>query len=164
MYCFHFQSLYFYFYLHFATFTFASYRCCHSVFGLLPYSVVALFSLRNFAVGITFKKTEVLLSVFIGFVILGDTVSFWALCAVLVGLGGVLLLADPPQMNGPWHGRIINKAVLLGLTSGVFFGLSGVNYRGASLSIAEGDTFYRAIVAMAFVVVFQFVSMPPNHL
>ena len=121
--------------------------------------VVALFSLRNFAVGITFKKTEVLLSVFIGFVILGDTVSFWALCAVLVGLGGVLLLADPPQMNGPWHRRIINKAVLLGLTSGVFFGLSGVNYRGASLSIAEGDTFYRAIVAMAFVVVFQFVSM-----
>jgi drug/metabolite transporter (DMT)-like permease len=53
----------------------------------------------------------------------------------------------------------MNKAVLLGLTSGLFFGFSGVSYRGASLSILEGDTFYRAIVAMAFVVVFQFVIM-----
>lgn len=121
--------------------------------------VVALFSMRNFAVGITFKKTEVLLSVFIGFIILGDVITMPALIAMLVGLGGVLLLADPPQATGPWHKRILNKAVLLGLSSGLFFGLSGVNYRGASLSIAEGDTFYRAIVAMAFVVVFQFSTM-----
>lgn len=121
--------------------------------------VVALFSLRHFAVGITFKKTEVLLSVLIGFVILGDTVTWPALIAVLIGLGGVLLLADPPDSTGAWRSRIMNKAVVLGLTSGVFFGLSGVSYRGASLAIVEGDTFYRAIVAMAFVVVFQFLTM-----
>jgi drug/metabolite transporter (DMT)-like permease len=121
--------------------------------------VVALFSLRNFAVGITFKKTEVLLSVFIGFIILGDGISLFALIAVFIGLGGVLLLADPPQATGAWHHRIMNKAVLLGLTSGLFFGFSGVSYRGASLSIAEGDTFYRAIFAMGFVVIFQFVTM-----
>jgi drug/metabolite transporter (DMT)-like permease len=53
----------------------------------------------------------------------------------------------------------MNKAVLLGLTSGLFFGFSGVSYRGASLSIAEGDTFYRAIFAMGFVVIFRFVTM-----
>ncbi|MCK0121689.1 DMT family transporter [Loktanella sp. F6476L] len=121
--------------------------------------VVALFSHRNFAVGITFKKTEVLLSVLIGFIILGDVVTLSALIAVLIGLGGVLLLADPPEATGPWRKRILNRAVLLGLTSGLFFGLSGVSYRGASLSIAEGDTFYRAIVAMAFVVIFQFLAM-----
>lgn len=121
--------------------------------------VVALFSHRNFAVGITFKKTEVLLSVLIGFLILGDTVTLLALVAMLIGLGGVLLLADPPLAVGPWHKRIMNRAVALGLTSGVFFGFSGVSYRGASLSIGAGDTFYRAVVAMACVVVFQFVSM-----
>jgi drug/metabolite transporter (DMT)-like permease len=121
--------------------------------------VVALFSLRNFAVGITFKKTEVLLSVLIGFVILGDAITWPAFIAVLFGLGGVLLLADPPRTGGAWYNRIMNKAVLLGLTSGLFFGLSGVSYRGASLSISEGDTFYRAIVAMACVVVFQFAAM-----
>ena len=121
--------------------------------------VVALFSLRNFAVGITFKKTEVLLSVLVGFLILGDTISALALVAVLIGLGGVLLLADPPQAEGAWHRRILNKAVLLGLVSGLFFGFSGVSYRGASLTIVDGDTFYRAIVAMACVVIFQFVTM-----
>ena len=78
---------------------------------------------------------------------------------MFIGLGGVLLLADPPQATGPWRKRIMNRAVALGLTSGVFFGFSGVSYRGASLSIADGDTFYRAIVTMAFVIVFQAVSM-----
>ena len=136
----------------------------HAVIGgtsqiLATMCVVALFSLRNFAVGITFKKTEVLLSVMIGFLILGDAVTWPALFAVLIGLAGVLLLADPPQAEGAWHQRIMNKAVLLGLTSGLFFGFSGVSYRGASLSIADGDTFYRASVTMAFVVVFQFLSM-----
>lgn len=121
--------------------------------------VVALFSHRNFAVGITFKKTEVLLSVLIGFVILGDRVSNLALCAIIIGIAGVLLLSDPPKASGPWHKRVMNRAVALGLTSGLFFGFSGVSYRGASLSLGDGDTFYRAIVAMAFVIVFQLVAM-----
>ena len=121
--------------------------------------VVALFSHRNFAVGITFKKTEVLLSVLIGFIILGDRITGMGLVAICIGLGGVLLLADPPEAAGRWHKRVMNRAVALGLTSGVFFGFSGVSYQGASLAIAQGDTFYRAIVTMSFVIVFQAVSM-----
>ncbi len=121
--------------------------------------VVALFSHRNFAVGITFKKTEVLLSVLVGFVILGDPVTFPALIAILIGLAGVLLLSDPPNAIGAWHKRIFNRAVALGLTSGLFFGFSGVSYRGASLSLGAGDTFYRAMIAMMFVVIFQVIAM-----
>lgn len=121
--------------------------------------VVALFSHRNFAVGITFKKTEVLLSVVIGFVVLGDRVTFPALIAILIGVAAVLLLSDPPAAEGPWRKRILNRAVALGLTSGLFFGFSGVAYRGASLSLLEGDTFYRAMIAMACVVTFQLISM-----
>ena len=37
--------------------------------------VVALFRERNFAVGITFKKTEVVQAALIGFIILGEGVS-----------------------------------------------------------------------------------------
>ncbi|MEJ6399469.1 EamA family transporter [Yoonia sp. 208BN28-4] len=121
--------------------------------------VVALFSLRNFAVGITFKKTEVLLSVLIGFVILGDAVTVPALIAIFIGLAGVLLLSDPPNATGRWHKRILNKAVALGLLSGLLFGFSGVFYRGASLSIAEGDTFYRATIAMMCVTAYQVLVM-----
>ncbi len=121
--------------------------------------VVALFAQRNFAVGISFKKTEVIMSVIIGFVILGDAISLWALVAILIGLPGVMLLSDPPQATGPWRARLFNRAAGLGLLSGFMFGFSGVGYRGASLSIASEDSFYRAIVTLALVTAFQMAIM-----
>ncbi len=121
--------------------------------------VVALFGHRNFAVGITFKKTEVLLSVLVGIVVLGEGVSGWGFAAILVGLGGVLLLSDPPAATGPWRKRVFNRATALGLTSGLFFAVSGVGYRGASLSLGSGDTFQRAVLTLAFVTAFQVVAM-----
>lgn len=121
--------------------------------------VVALFAHRNFAVGITFKKTEVLLSALFGFIILGDVFTVWAIAAMCIGLAGVLLLSDPPDGIGPWHQRIFNRATALGLGAGVLFGISGNGYRGASLSLGDGDVFYRAIVTLAIVTVFQTLAM-----
>lgn len=117
--------------------------------------VVALFSHRNFAVGITFKKTEVLLSALIGFALLGDMVSVVAVLAMVLGLAGVLLLSDMPSMAGRFHQRIWNKGTALGLAAGLTFGVSGNGYRGASLSLGSGDVFYRAIVTLACVTAFQ---------
>ena len=121
--------------------------------------VVALFSHRNFAVGITFKKTEVLLSALFGFVILGDTFTLPTIMAMMVGLAGVLLLSDPPGGTGPWHQRIFNRATALGLGAGVLFGISGNGYRGASLSLGDGDVFYRAIITLALVTALQTFAM-----
>lgn len=121
--------------------------------------VVALFSRRNFAVGITFKKTEVLLSVLVGFVVLGEGVSPAGLLAILVGLGGVLLLSDTPEADGPWLRRVFNPAAGLGLASGVFFAISGVGYRGASLSLATGDALLRALLTLACVTAFQTLAL-----
>lgn len=47
---------------------------------------MALFSQRNFAVGITFRKTEVLRSAFIGFALLGDIISMPVFFAIIIGL------------------------------------------------------------------------------
>ncbi len=121
--------------------------------------VVALFTQRNFAVGITFKKTEVLLAAIIGFVVLGEAITLWALFAILIGLAGVLLLSDPPQATGPVAARLFNRASGLGLASGVMFGISGVAYRGASTGLDSGDAFLRAIVTLACVTTFQTVIM-----
>ncbi|MEM8536628.1 MAG: DMT family transporter [Pseudomonadota bacterium] len=121
--------------------------------------VVAIFSDRNFAVGITFKKTEVLLSALFGFLILGDTFTALTLTAMLIGLAGVLLLSDPPGGIGPWHQRIFNRATALGVGAGIFFGVSGNGYRGASLSLPDGDVFYRAIITLAMVTAFQTIAM-----
>ena len=121
--------------------------------------VVALFTQRNFAVGITFKKTEVLLSALVGLVLLGEWVSWLSLVAILIGLAGVLLLSDNPGGSGQFWSRVVNRASALGLASGLLFGISAVSYRGATLGLADGDTFYRAIVTLAFVTAFQTVAL-----
>ena len=121
--------------------------------------VVMLFKQRNFAVGITFKKTEVIQTVLVGLVILGEGVSIWGFAAILIGLIGVLLLSDPPGGDGVWLRRVANRAAGIGLVSGVFFAISGVCYRGASLEIASADPLLRAGVTLSAVTAMQMVAM-----
>lgn len=121
--------------------------------------VVLLFQTRNFAVGITLKKTEVLLTVLVGIIILGEGVSWAGFGAMVIGVFGVLLLSDPPQVGqGGLRGLIKNRAVVLGLTSGIFFGISAVTYRGATLEIAA-DPAIRALVTLACVLAVQVLTL-----
>lgn len=120
--------------------------------------VVALFKSRNFAVGITFKKTEVMQAVFVGLVLLGEGVSGAGFAAILLGLVGVLVLSGTPEealsLRGVW-----NRATGLGLTSGLFFAVSGVSYRGATLQIDSADPLLRAAIALVIVIGLQIVMM-----
>lgn len=121
--------------------------------------VVALFKQRNFAVGITFKKTEVIQTAIVGFLVLGDRVSAGAFAAILLGLLAVLLLSKTPGGSGAWWRHLTNRASQLGLGSGVLFAFSAVSYRGASLQLGDTDAWFRALVTLAAVVSFQFLSM-----
>ncbi len=121
--------------------------------------VVALFKQRNFAVGITFKKTEVIQTAIVGFLVLGDQVSAGALVAIFLGLIAVLLLSKNPGGDGVWWKHLTNRASRLGLGSGVLFAFSSVSYRGASLELGDIDAWFRALVTLAVVVSFQFLSM-----
>ena len=62
---------------------------------------VSLFRLRAFAVGITFKKTEVMLTALVGVVLLGDRLSAAGVAAIAVGFLGVILLSGPPGGGVP---------------------------------------------------------------
>ena len=121
--------------------------------------VVALFSHRNFAVGITFKKTEVVMTAIAGFLILSETVAAAGAIAIGIGLIGVLLLSDPPGGQGKFHSRIFNRAAALGLASGAFFAISAVGYRGASLALSHGDTVLRAGTTLAIVTAMQTLAL-----
>jgi len=121
--------------------------------------VVMLFKQRNFAVGITFKKTEVMQTVLVGLVVLGEGVSVLGFGAIFIGLIGVLLLSDPPGGTGTWLRRISNRSAGLGLVSGVFFAISGVCYRGASLEIVSDDPLLRAGVTLSAVTMMQMLGM-----
>ncbi len=121
--------------------------------------VVALFKQRNFAVGITFKKTEVIQTALVGFLILGDRVTLGGFFAILLGLSAVLLLSKTPGGQGVWWQHLTNRASLLGLGSGVLFAFSAVSYRGASLQLGDLEPAFRAGVTLACVVCLQTVVM-----
>lgn len=121
--------------------------------------VVAIFSHRNFAVGITFKKTEVVMSVIVSFLILGEGVGLVGGAAIGLGLAGVLLLSDQPASTGRFATRIFNRAAGFGLASGMFFAVSAVGYRGASLALESGDTALRAGTTLAVVTACQTLAL-----
>src|SRR6056297_3796465 len=126
---------------------------------LATWGVVALFSARNFAVGITFKKTEVILTAIVGLIILGDRIGPVAWGAIVLGLFGVLVLSDNAGLPGLSLRRVANRAAGLGLASGAFFAVAAVCYRGATLAVGSEDALLRAGVALAAVTTSQVIGM-----
>lgn len=121
--------------------------------------VVALFRQRNFAVGITFKKTEVIQTALVGWVVLAEPLSLSGWIAILVGLAGVLILSDAPERAQGFADRFLTRAVALGLASGAFFAVAAVGYRGATLQVASDDPIVRAGVSLVLVTLTQTVMM-----
>ncbi|WP_299553331.1 DMT family transporter [uncultured Tateyamaria sp.] len=126
---------------------------------LATVATVSLFKARNFAVGITFKKTEVIQAVLVGWIVLGDAVSWMGFAAIGLGLVGVLLLSAPPEpVRWDWR-DMANRATGLGLAAGLLFAVSGVSYRGASLSLGLDDPIARAGLTLTAVTAMQTVAM-----
>ena len=121
--------------------------------------VVMLFQSRNFAVGITFKKTEVIQTALVGWVLLGESISSLGVGVIVIGLIGVLMLSETPGLGGNWWRRICNRASGLGVLSGFLFAISGVCYRGATLELASEDPLLRAGMTLACVTSAQLIAM-----
>ena len=116
--------------------------------------VVRLFGMRDFAVGIALKKSEVILTGLAGWVLIGDVLSALGGAALLVGLLGVLLLSD--ARPGDWRP---GPALWIGLLSGLAFALSAVGYRAAALALEGGLWWERALLTLAVVTAGQALAM-----
>lgn len=117
--------------------------------------LVHLFGLRNFTVGTTFSKTETIQAALFGVVVLSDAITAMALLALVISLIGVVMISATDGMRG----GIFNRGALIGIASGTAFAVSGISYRGASLSLGSGDFLIRATFTLACVLVFQTVVM-----
>ena len=126
-----------------------------------PPLLVYLFSLRNFAVGTTYSKTETVQTAIFGLVILGEPVSSTAAFAIVLSLVGVMSISAAKShltlrnLLLGWTGR----AAFIGMLSGTFFGLSAVAYRAAALSLGGDGFLMQAAFTLACVVVFQTAVM-----
>lgn len=119
--------------------------------------VVRLFQMRNFAVGITLMKTEVILSVLVGIALLGEGVSWPGFGAIVLGVMGVLLLSAQPGATG--RAGMFNPGMALGLASGALFAVSAVSYRGATLQVDALDPWLRAGTTLSAVTLMQMAGM-----
>ncbi len=126
---------------------------------LATVALVLVFKARNFAVGVTFAKTEVMLSVLTGVILLGDVVSVYGFVAIAIGLWGVVLLSVPPDVGRFRLQDILNRAAALGLGAGALFSVSAVMYRGASLTLNLDDPLARAGVTLSAVTAMQMIGM-----
>ncbi|MEP2534155.1 DMT family transporter [Shimia sp.] len=119
---------------------------------------VMLFGRRNFAVGMTFIKSEVLLTALIGLVVLGEGISSAGTIAIAVGVAGVLVLSGPVEGGVGWR-KIVTPSAALGLSAGALFGVSAVCYRGATLTVASDLPMLRALVTLAAVTSMQMIGL-----
>jgi len=120
-----------------------------------------LFSFRNFAVGTTFSKTEVVQVAVLGLLILGDTLTPVAMVAIAVAAAGVMLLSAG-QTNlsaATLVTSLAGKPTLIGLASGAFLGASVVFFRGAALALGYPGFVMAAAFTLAVALVIQTAIM-----
>lgn len=116
---------------------------------------VALFSLRNFAVGIAFTKTETVQVAAFSALILSERISVAGWLAIAIGFAGLLLISKSPEPGS----RVFGRAALYGTIAGALFGLSAIGYRGATLALEPLPFLLRAVVALAATTTVQTLLM-----
>ncbi len=119
------------------------------------------FSFRNFAVGTTFSKLEVVMVAVLGAVILGDRLDWIAILAIAISACGLIALSlgQAKLSVRALIAGLGEKSTLLGLVSAAFLGASSVFYRGASLSLGHDTIVMAAAFTLAVSLTIQTLIM-----
>lgn len=123
--------------------------------------LVHMFSLRNFAVGTAYSKTEPVQAAIFGFLLLGERITPGAVMAIIVGVLGVMIISVA-RLPMSWRNlatALFGRTALTGIASGALFGVSAVAYRSAALSLGGPDPIMQAAVTLAVVTTFQTAIM-----
>lgn len=117
-------------------------------------ALIYTFQLRNFAIGVTYSKTEALQTAILGFFLFGATVTGGSVVAILICVAGVVLLAAPsgPRDQGTslWT-RWTGPAVWSGIASGSGFAIAALCFREASLALQMEGFMEPAAVTLVYV-------------
>ena len=117
--------------------------------------VILVFQSRNFAVGITLKKTEVILTALVGLILIGEGVSTISMFLICLGGAGVFFLSKKVSSVDRSNFSILNKSAVYGLLSGLLFAISAVCYRSATLSVVSDLVYLRAGFTLLIVILSQ---------
>ena len=120
--------------------------------------LIYLFSLRNFAVGTTYARTEAFLTAVVGAVFFGEFINLLGWLAIAISVAGVVIITvvrTAYDQGGGVVARLINPSAAVGLTSGLAFALASLFIRRASLSLGDDGFMFPAAVTLVTVIVIQ---------
>lgn len=127
--------------------------------------LVYLFSFRNFAVGTAYSRTEPAQAALLALVLFGERITASVLLAIAVSVVGVMLIsvARIELTVRTLLTSVTSRTAQIGLLSGLFFGVSGIAYRSASLSLASSlpapDSVMQASFTLVIVILMQTFAM-----
>ncbi|HEY7804535.1 MAG TPA: EamA family transporter, partial [Orrella sp.] len=106
--------------------------------------MLAAMRLRDFVVVTVWTKTEPVQLALVGFLVLGDTLSLWAVVAISTATLGVVWMAYRPRVSGAPHQTTNWRPIVLGLAAAGAFAVAAVGFRGAILELPQGNFLVRA--------------------
>lgn len=127
--------------------------------------LVYIFAFRNFAVGTAYSRTEPAQAALVALVLVGERVTSGTIIAIAISVVGVMLIsvARTELTLRSLLTSIGSRTAVFGLLSGFLFGISGVSYRYASLSLADSlpapDPLVQAGYTLLVVIILQAVAM-----
>lgn len=123
--------------------------------------LVHMFTLRNFAVGTAYSKTEPVQAAIFGLIILGERITTGAVLAIIVGVLGVMLIsvARTPLSWRNLLAALVGRTARIGILSGALFGVSAVAFRSAALTLGGPDPIMQAAVTLAVATTLQTLIM-----
>ena len=116
--------------------------------------LIRLVSLRNFAVGSTLIRTEILLTALIGVTLFTEEISSIGWLAMLISVVGLILISVSRQSG---FASFWNRSAAYGLAAGLAFALTSLFLRQASLSLGLADAAHAAGITLVYMVLLQTV-------
>jgi drug/metabolite transporter (DMT)-like permease len=123
--------------------------------------MIHAFSLRNYAVGTVYSKTETVFVALFSTFIAHEGLKLGAWVGILVCLGGVAILSVRGNFANVRSvlADLTHKGALYGLLSGAIFAIAAGSIREASKLMPDGDFMVRGITVLACMNTIQVVLM-----
>lgn len=125
------------------------------------YLLVHLFSLRNFAVGNAYSRTEPMQTAIFAFVLFGVQFSVAAIISICVAVVGVMLISVAQTKITPRNllASFFSKTALIGLGAGTLFGLAAIGFQTAARSVGSDSFIVQAATTLLVGITFQTLLM-----
>ncbi len=119
--------------------------------------LIYLFTLRNFAVGTSYTKTEAFLTAVVGALLFGELIGLLGWIAITISVLGVVIInmARTGLGGATLLARLIDRSAIVGLASGLCFAVTSLFIRNASLSFGDSNFLFTAALTLATMLVMQ---------